>query len=218
MKNFYRIASLMFLFVLFISTTEAQKKSKSNAQVTAGTLLDSASLSGLKFRSLGPSLTSGRIADFAVNPVNNKEFYVASAAGGVWKTINSGNTFTPVFDNEGSFSIGCVTLDPNNPNVVWVGTGENNNQRSVDFGDGVYKSNDGGASWKNMGLKNSEHIGMIAISEGKGLPTIHEETGSATQYHPRFRAFSLFYSNVLAEHNGLLPRDSYTQIILSGCN
>ena len=163
MKNFYRIASLMFLFVLFISTTEAQKKSKSNAQVTAGTLLDSTSLSGLKFRSLGPSLTSGRIADFAVNPVNNKEFYVASAAGGVWKTINAGNTFTPVFDNEGSFSIGCVTLDPNNPNVVWVGTGENNNQRSVDFGDGVYKSNDGGASWKNMGLKNSEHIGMIAI-------------------------------------------------------
>ena len=163
MKYFYKIAFILLLSIFFIHSTEAQKKRKSKTQSAPTSLLDDTSLSGLKFRSIGPAITSGRIADFAVNPSNTKEFYVASAAGGVWKTVNAGNTFTPVFDEEGSFSIGCVTLDPNNPNVVWVGTGENNNQRSVDFGDGIYKSIDGGASWKNMGLKNSEHIGMIAI-------------------------------------------------------
>ncbi|MCB0496406.1 MAG: glycosyl hydrolase [Cyclobacteriaceae bacterium] len=163
MKNFYRITFFLLLTLIFSISSEAQKKRKSATPVSTGSLLDSTSLSGLKFRSIGPAVTSGRIADFAVNPNNTKEFYVASAAGGVWKTINAGNTFTPVFDGEGSFSIGCVTLDPSNSNVVWVGTGENNNQRSVDFGDGIYKSIDGGNSWKNMGLKNSEHIGMIAI-------------------------------------------------------
>jgi photosystem II stability/assembly factor-like uncharacterized protein len=121
------------------------------------------SLGAFKLRSIGPALTSGRIADFAVRPGKRQEFYVASASGGVWKTVNAGTTFTPVFDSQGSYSIGCVTLDPNDPNVVWVGTGENNNQRSVSYGDGVYKSEDGGASWTNVGLKASEHIGMIAI-------------------------------------------------------
>jgi photosystem II stability/assembly factor-like uncharacterized protein len=121
------------------------------------------SLGAFKLRSIGPALTSGRIADLAVRPGKRHEFFVASASGGVWKTVNAGTTFTPVFDAQGSFSIGCVALDPSNPNVVWVGTGENNNQRSVSYGDGVYKSDDGGASWKNVGLKASEHIGMIAI-------------------------------------------------------
>ncbi|MEE8585864.1 MAG: glycosyl hydrolase, partial [Acidobacteriota bacterium] len=118
---------------------------------------------GLKFRSIGPALTSGRISDFAVNPDNPSEYYVAVASGGVWKTTNKGVTFKPVFDKQGSYSIGCVTMDPNNHNVVWVGTGENNNQRSVAYGDGVYKSLDGGRNWKNMGLKESEHIGMIIV-------------------------------------------------------
>lgn len=163
MKHFYRISILFLLFLFLVIHTEAQKKQKSSTQVSTSSLLDDTSLSELHFRSIGPAVTSGRIADFAVNPNNTKEFYVASAAGGVWKTINAGNTFSPVFDSEGSFSIGCITLDPNNANVVWVGTGENNNQRSVDFGDGVYKSVDGGNSWKNMGLKDSEHIGMIVI-------------------------------------------------------
>jgi photosystem II stability/assembly factor-like uncharacterized protein len=121
------------------------------------------SLGAFKLRSIGPALTSGRISDFAVRPGRRQEFYVASASGGVWKTVNAGTTFTPVFDTQGSYSIGCLALDPLNPNVVWVGTGENNNQRSVAYGDGVYKSEDGGASWMNVGLKNSEHIGMIAI-------------------------------------------------------
>ncbi len=120
-------------------------------------------LSGLKFRSIGPAITSGRIADLAVNLDNSSEYYVASAAGGVWKTTNHGVTYRSIFDNYGSHSIGCMTLDPSNANTVWVGTGENNNQRSVDYGDGIYKSMDGGKSFKNMGLKSSEHIGKIII-------------------------------------------------------
>jgi photosystem II stability/assembly factor-like uncharacterized protein len=121
------------------------------------------SLGAFRLRSIGPALTSGRISDFAVRPGKRHEFFVASASGGVWKTANAGTTFTPVFDAQGSYSIACVVLDPKNPNVVWVGTGENNNQRSVGYGDGVYKSEDGGASWTNVGLKSSEHIGTIAV-------------------------------------------------------
>lgn len=125
--------------------------------------LDKMGLNGLKFRSVGPAVTSGRIGDLAVHPQNTKIWYIAVASGGVWKTENAGVTFTPLFDDQSSYSIGCITLDPNNPNVVWVGTGENNNQRSVAYGDGVYKSEDGGKSWKNMGLKTSEHIGKIIV-------------------------------------------------------
>ena len=120
-------------------------------------------LNGLKFRSVGPAITSGRIADIAVHPQQPKIWYIAVASGGIWKTENAGVTFTPLFDDQASFSTGCITLDPNNPNIVWVGTGENNNQRSVAYGDGVYKSEDGGKSWKNMGLKSSEHIGKIVV-------------------------------------------------------
>jgi photosystem II stability/assembly factor-like uncharacterized protein len=124
---------------------------------------DSDTFSGLQFRSLGPAVASGRVICLAVNPKNTHEFYVGVAAGGVWKTINSGTTWTPVFDGEGSYSIGWVTLDPNDPTIVWVGSGESNSQRSVGYGDGVYRSDDGGKSWKNMGLQKSEHIGRIAI-------------------------------------------------------
>ena len=163
MKLTSKILLILSITFLLITETTAQKKKKAKTDPAAKSVLDETSISGLKFRSIGPAITSGRIADFAVNPDNINEFYVASAAGGVWKTNNAGNTFKPIFDGQGSFSIGCITLDPNNSNVVWVGTGENNNQRSVDFGDGIYRSNDGGKSWKNMGLKNSEHIGMITI-------------------------------------------------------
>lgn len=136
--------------------------STTSAPTTQPTL-SSEILSGLKFRGIGPALTSGRVSDFAVNPNNRAEYYVAVASGGVWKTTNAGTTFTPVFDGEGSYSIGCLALDPRNPNVIWVGTGENNSQRSVSWGDGVYRSRDGGKSWENLGLRDSEHIGMIAI-------------------------------------------------------
>ena len=118
---------------------------------------------GLRLRSIGPAFTSGRVVGFAVDPTNVSRYYVAVASGGVWKTVNAGITWTPVFDNEGSYSIGVITLDPKNPLTVWVGTGENNSQRSVSYGNGVYKSDDGGRTWKNVGLKTSEHIGRIAI-------------------------------------------------------
>jgi photosystem II stability/assembly factor-like uncharacterized protein len=118
---------------------------------------------GLRFRSIGPALTSGRVNGFAVDPNDRAKYYVAVASGGVWKTVNGGTTWTPVFDNEGSFSIGAIALDPKNPATVWVGTGEYNSQRSVAYGDGVYRSDDGGKSWRNVGLKTSEHIGRIVI-------------------------------------------------------
>ncbi|MBT8261569.1 MAG: glycosyl hydrolase [Bacteroidia bacterium] len=151
---------LLFVLSLFLITSfsHAQKKKTEDKQA-----LDTLNISGLSWRSVGPALTSGRISDIAVNPVNPFEYYVASSSGGIWKTVNSGVDFTPIFDNEGSYSIGCITMDPNNPNVIWVGTGENNNQRSVAYGDGVYKSEDGGASWQHMGLKTSEHIGKIIV-------------------------------------------------------
>ena len=125
--------------------------------------LSAQKLDALAFRAVGPALTSGRVADLAINPLNPDEWYVAAASGGVWKTTNHGLTFEPLFDDQGSYSIGCITLDPSNSHTVWVGTGENNNQRSVAYGDGVYKSTDGGSSWTNVGLKTSEHIGMIAV-------------------------------------------------------
>ena len=118
---------------------------------------------GLKVRCIGPALMSGRIADIAVNSKDSSQYYVAVASGGVWKTSNAGITWSSVFDKQGSYSIGCVTLDPRNPNVVWVGAGENNSQRSVGFGDGVYRSRDGGQNWENVGLKASEHIGRIVV-------------------------------------------------------
>src|SRR5262245_14123429 len=114
-------------------------------------------MTSLRLRSIGPALMSGRVVGFAVNPDDRSKYYVAVACGGVWKTENAGVTWRPIFDNEGSYSIGCITLDPKNPNTVWVGSGENNSQRSVGYGDGVYKSLDGGRTWTNMGLKNSEH-------------------------------------------------------------
>ncbi|MBX7103578.1 MAG: hypothetical protein K1X57_05830 [Gemmataceae bacterium] len=120
-------------------------------------------MAGLRLRSLGPALMSGRVVGFAVHPENRSRYFAAVASGGVWKTDNAGVSWKPVFDGEGSYSIGCITMDPKNPNVLWVGTGENNSQRSVGYGDGVYKSVDGGRSWTNVGLKSSEHIAKIVI-------------------------------------------------------
>ena len=125
--------------------------------------LTAETLSGLELRGIGPALSSGRISDIAVDPTDHSRYFVTVASGGVWRTTNAGTTWEPVFDSEGSYSIGCVTIDPHDPNVVWVGTGENNSQRSVSYGDGVYKSLDGGSTWKNMGLKESEHIGNIVV-------------------------------------------------------
>ncbi len=168
MQTYFRTLALVLLLVP--ASAWSQKKAATPAPTpvapkteTKKHYLDDVSLGGLKFRAVGPALTSGRVVDFAVHPQRKSTYYVAVACGGVWKTINNGTTFEPIFDQQPSFSVGCLALDPQNPNVLWVGTGENNNQRSVAYGDGVYKSEDGGKSFKNMGLKNSEHIGKIVI-------------------------------------------------------
>ncbi|MGD0783118.1 MAG: glycosyl hydrolase, partial [Candidatus Aminicenantales bacterium] len=126
-------------------------------------LLTSELLSGLEFRAIGPAIMSGRISDVAIHPRNRSVWYVAAGSGGVWKTENAGTTWTPVFDGQGSYSIGCLTIDPKTPETVWVGTGENVSGRHVGFGDGVYKSLNGGKTWTNTGLSKSEHIARILI-------------------------------------------------------
>jgi hypothetical protein len=163
MKFLKYFITFSFLIILAFSPVLSQKKKAEAAEKKEKELLTSSTLGGLKLRSIGPSAISGRIIDIAVHPQNKSVWFVGVACGGVWKTTNAGITFEPIFDNEGSFSIGCITIDPNNPHIVWVGSGENNSQRSVAYGDGVYKSIDGGKSWQNLGLKNSEHIGKIII-------------------------------------------------------
>lgn len=153
----------LILLSLILSNPAFSAKEKQTEETKDDSKLNSAALSTFKFRAVGPALTSGRVADIAINEKIPGTYYVASAAGGVWKTENWGTTYEPIFDGEGSYSIGCITIDPNNPHTIWVGTGENNNQRSVAYGDGLYKSMDDGKSWKNVGLKNSEHIGMIKV-------------------------------------------------------
>lgn len=144
---------------LLVSTATAAPAAKDKAS----TGLKSATVSSLKFRSIGPAVTSGRITDLAVNPRDKSQWFVASAYGGVWRTHNAGSTFEPVFDGEGTSSIGCVVIAPSRPLTVYVGSGENNSQRSVGWGDGVYRSDDGGDSWTNVGLKASEHIGDLVV-------------------------------------------------------
>ena len=126
-------------------------------------LLSDSTFSGLELRNIGPAFASGRIADIAVHPEDDNCWYVAVGSGGVWKTENAGVTWSPVFDKESSYSIGCVTIDPGNPHTIWVGTGENVGGRHVGFGDGIYKSENDGKSWKNMGLGLSEHISKIVV-------------------------------------------------------
>ena len=150
MKTRVQNVLLFFLCVGFTSMVTAQKMTEQTFQ-------------GLKLRNVGPAFTSGRIADIAIHPQNENVWYVAVGSGGVWKTTNSGTTWKPLFDKQKSYSIGAITVDPNNPHTVWVGTGENVGGRHVAFGDGVYVSYDDGASWKNMGLKNSEHISKIIV-------------------------------------------------------
>ncbi len=157
------LRSLLCNFLLFnlilVTSTSAQDTDGSSDSSPA---INSSLVSTLKFRGIGPALMSGRVLDIAVDPEKRSTWYIATV-GGVWKTDNAGVTWKPIFDGYGSYSIGCVAIDPNNRFTIWVGTGENNSQRSVGYGDGLYKSTDGGASFKKVGLDNSEHIGKIQI-------------------------------------------------------
>ena len=131
--------------------------------LAADDLLSESTFEGLTLRNIGPAVRSGRIADLAIHPKDENTWYVAVGSGGVWKTVNAGTTFEPVFDDEGSYSIGTLALDPEDPNTVWVGTGEHGGGRHFGFGDGIYRSDDGGKSWSNMGLTDSQHIGKIIV-------------------------------------------------------
>ncbi|MEO0972971.1 MAG: glycosyl hydrolase, partial [Pseudomonadota bacterium] len=120
-------------------------------------------LSGLELRSIGPAFMSGRIADIAMHPQDESTWYVGVGSGGVWKTTNAGTTWTPIFDDQSSYSIGALAIDPSAPDTIWVGTGEAVDGRHVGFGDGIYRSRDGGKSWENLGLAASEHIARIIV-------------------------------------------------------
>jgi hypothetical protein len=122
-----------------------------------------ATFEDFRLRAVGPAIASGRVGSIAVHPENKQTWYIGVSSGGVWKTTNAGITFTPVFQNEGGYAIGTVVIDPKNPSTLWVGTGEANNQRAVGYGDGVYRSDDAGKTWRNLGLKTSEQIGRIVI-------------------------------------------------------
>ncbi|MGH7619875.1 MAG: WD40/YVTN/BNR-like repeat-containing protein, partial [Gemmatimonadaceae bacterium] len=130
---------------------------------------DSILVRALTFRSIGPAVMSGRIADIAVTDAKNSRakignvIYAGAATGGVWKSTNAGVTFTPIFDSVRTGSVGAVAVAPSNADVVWVGTGESNNMRSSSWGTGVYKSTDGGKTWSGAMLPKSQHIGRIVI-------------------------------------------------------
>ena len=161
-KNIFLVI-ILGCFISIIPANSQKKKDASKETIKKDTLMNSATFAGLSFRSIGPAWASGRISDFAINPDNHSEIYVGVAAGNIWKTTNNGTTWVPVFEKYGAYSIGCLKMDPSNHSIIWAGTGENTHQRQLGYGDGIYKTEDGGSSWKNMGLKDSRQIGMIAI-------------------------------------------------------
>ncbi len=154
---------ILLLFIISLQAISfAQKNDDKKNNSKEKNKLVSSTFNGLKFRSIGPAWNSGRIADFAVNPNNMSEYYVASASGHLWKTTNAGVTWNAIADSL-PYSLGCVVIDPNNQFTVWVGTGENNHQRALGYGSGVYRSTDGGQTWANMRLKESRQIGGIVV-------------------------------------------------------
>ena len=155
-----RLLLLMFAFLLLLPI-EANSQRKRNQKDNSKN--QKVSLNAFKFRNVGPAFLSGRIADIAIHPDNENVWYVAVGSGGVWMTNNAGTTWNPIFDSQPTYSTGSITIDPSNPSIIWVGTGENVGGRHVAYGDGVYRSADGGKTWKNMGLKKTEHISEIIV-------------------------------------------------------
>jgi len=152
------IATCLFAIALIAPTALAQ-----DGRAAAKSPFEEA-FSRLEWRNIGPANMGGRIADVEGVPGDPNVVYVASASGGLWKTTNGGVTWKPIFERQGTISIGDIALAPGNPDVVWVGTGESNVRNSVSFGDGVYKSTDAGKTWQHMGLKDTEHISAIVIN------------------------------------------------------
>ncbi|MFN0177380.1 MAG: VPS10 domain-containing protein [Gemmatimonadales bacterium] len=155
----------------------AQPRPRNTSVVDTANRVTSEILGGLRSRGIGPAVTGGRLGEIVVHPSDRSVWYVVAHSGGVWKTVNAGTTWTPIFDDQGAYSIGTLSLDPKNPLTVWVGTGENKSQRSVGYGDGVYRSTDGGRTWTNTGLKQSEHVGAIVVDPRNGSVVYVAATG-----------------------------------------
>ncbi len=153
--------SLLCCALLSMSVTSAVSAQDAGGEDSPR--ITSETFKGIEWRGIGPALMSGRIADIAIDPADQSTWYVAVGSGNLWKTENAGTTWEPVFDDQASYSIGCVTIDPSHPEVVWIGTGENVGGRHVGYGDGVYRSRDDGASWERVGLEESEHIAKIVV-------------------------------------------------------
>lgn len=162
MHRLVKTASLASALLASASLLAAPAYSQSDSSDGNG-VMSSGTFKAMEMRNIGPAYMSGRIADIAVDQSDPSTWYVAVGSGGVWKTVNNGTTWTPIFDGQAVYSTGDVTISPSNPNIIWVGTGENNGGRHISFGDGVYKSYDSGQTWKNMGLENSERISDIIV-------------------------------------------------------
>jgi photosystem II stability/assembly factor-like uncharacterized protein len=155
----FKSLSVLIVAVSFCLFTGAKKIDKKKAEIP----LDESFLANLEWRCIGPANMGGRIDDIAAVESDPHIIYAGTASGGVWKTTNNGVTWNPIFDNQTTSSIGDIAISSSNPDIIWVGTGEPNNRQSSSWGDGVYKSEDGGRTWKNMGLRDSNHIGRIVI-------------------------------------------------------
>lgn len=158
-----RTATLTALAIFAVATAGDAQRRQARAVPAAAPAPAVQAIDRLRFRDIGPASMSGRVDDFAVFESNPAVFYIATATGGLWKTVNSGTTLEQVFHSQTTSSIGDVAIAPNDPNLVWVGTGENNNRQSSSWGDGVYKSADGGRTWTNMGLRDSKQIARIIV-------------------------------------------------------
>ncbi|MFO8234405.1 MAG: hypothetical protein R6U04_03220 [Bacteroidales bacterium] len=169
LRIFHPSGMVLMLLLAFILSNLSRVSAQNDLQENESNdkLMSAQTFKDLEMRNIGPALMSGRIADIAIHPDNPHLWYVAVGSGGVWKTTNSGTTWEPIFDDQTSYSIGCVTIDPHNPKRIWVGTGENVGGRHVGYGDGIYMSEDGGQTWTNMGLKLSQHISKIIVHPEK---------------------------------------------------
>ena len=187
MKRFHLIGLGALVLAFGGQSLLSGRAQPDGAAQTAGGSFDS-----LHFRPIGPASMSGRISDLAVYEPNPALYYVATAHGGVWKTLNNGTTFEAQFQQQGLLSIGDVTISQSNPDLVWVGTGESNNRQSTSWGDGVYKSTDGGKTYLHMGLRTSRHINRIVIDPRVNDTVLRSEEHTSELQSPLNISYAVF--------------------------
>jgi photosystem II stability/assembly factor-like uncharacterized protein len=178
MKKYRFLALLVLLLAPFGAQSLVGRSGQAVPAPASGAITSTGPFESLHFRSIGPAGMSGRISDLAVYEANPAIFYVGTAHGGLWKTTDAGTTFEPLFQDYGLMSVGDVTISQSNADLVWLGSGESNNRQSTSWGDGVYKSTDGGKTFTNMGLKTSKHINRIVIDPRNNDTVFVAATGS----------------------------------------